>query len=84
MGWQGEGDDVAAGGLEPAAPCPVLLRRKLDRPLLLVDRIEPEQPLLHAFAEVGPDREVWEYAALATSLDSEIVLRGPRGTWGSG
>ena len=35
-----------------------LLRRKLDRPLVLVDRTEPEQPLL-SFAEIGPDRELW-------------------------
>ena len=49
--------------------------RKLDRPLLLVDRAEPAQPLL-SFAEVGPDREVWEYAALVTSLDSEILTLG--------
>jgi hypothetical protein len=53
----------------------LVLRRKLDRPLLLVDRVEPAQPLL-SFAEVGPDREVWEYAALVTSLDSEILTLG--------
>ena len=53
----------------------ILLRRKLDRPLVLVDRTGPEQPLL-SFAEIGPDREVWEYAALVTSLDSEIVTLG--------
>jgi hypothetical protein len=46
----------------------VLLRRRLDRPLVLVDRTQPEQPLL-SFAEIGPDREVWEYAALVTSLN---------------
>ena len=53
----------------------MLLRRKLDRPLVLVDRTEPEQPLL-SFAEIGPDREVWEYAALVTSLDAEILTLG--------
>ena len=29
-----------------------------------------------AFAEVGPDREVWEYAALVTSLNQEILTLG--------
>src|SRR6202011_133736 len=53
----------------------VLLRRKLDRALVLVDRTGPEQPLL-SFAEIGPDREVWEYAALVTSLDVEILTLG--------
>ena len=28
------------------------------------------------FAEIGPDKEVWEYAALVTSLDSEILTLG--------
>ena len=53
----------------------VLLRRQLDRPLALVDHGDPGQPLL-SFAEVGPDRQVWEYAALVTSLDSEILTLG--------
>jgi Transposase DDE domain len=54
----------------------VLLRRQFDRPLALVDRTDPGQPLL-GFAEVlGGKREVWEYAALVTSLDSEILTLG--------
>ena len=54
----------------------VLLRRKFNRPLALLDRTDPEQPLL-GFAEVlGGKREVWEYAALVTSLDSEILTLG--------
>ena len=54
----------------------VLLRRQFNRPLALVDRTDPGQPLL-GFAEVlGGKREVWEYAALVTSLDSEILTLG--------
>jgi hypothetical protein len=42
----------------------------------LVDRSDPGQPRL-GFAEVlGGQREVWEYAALVTSLDSEILTLG--------
>jgi hypothetical protein len=37
----------------------ILLRRKLHQPRL-------------SFAEVVPGKEVWEYAALVTSLDSEV------------
>ena len=41
-----------------------------------MDRTDPGQPLL-GFAEVlGGKREVWEYAALVTSLDSEILTLG--------
>ena len=53
----------------------VLQRRKLDRPLVLLDRTQPEQPLL-SFAEVGSDREMWEYAALVTSLNDELLTLG--------
>src|SRR5438309_5626487 len=53
----------------------VLLRPNLDRPLVLLDRTQQEQPLL-SFAEVGPDREMWEYAALVTSLNDELLTLG--------
>src|SRR4029077_73007 len=53
----------------------ILLRRKLKQPLAIVDHGQPGQPLL-SFAEVGADREGWEYAALVTSLDSAIVTLG--------
>jgi hypothetical protein len=54
--------------VEPATTG-VLLRRKFNRPLALLDRNDPGQPLL-GFAEVlGGKREVWEYAAFVTSLD---------------
>src|SRR3954469_10829575 len=43
--------------------------------LAMSDRTKPSQPLL-GFAEVGPDKELWEYAALVTSLDNEILTLG--------
>jgi hypothetical protein len=73
-GWQGKATMLRLVGWSRQRRV-VLLRRKLDRPLVLVDRSEPEQPLL-SFAEIGPDREVWEYAALVTSLDAEILTLG--------
>jgi hypothetical protein len=53
----------------------LLLRRKLARDLAMNRSDEPGEPLL-GFAEVGPDKQVWEYAALVTSLDSEILTLG--------
>jgi hypothetical protein len=53
----------------------ILLRRRLNQPLGMVDRTQPGQARL-SFAEVGPNKEVWEYAALVTSLDSEILTLG--------
>jgi hypothetical protein len=54
----------------------VLLRRPFDRPLALVDRRDPGQPQLGFVEVLGGQREVWEYAALVTSLDSEILTLG--------
>jgi hypothetical protein len=73
-GWQGKQTKLRLVGWSRHRRV-VLLRRRLERPLVLVDRTQAAQPLL-GFAEVGPDREVWEYAALVTSLDSEILTLG--------
>jgi Transposase DDE domain group 1 len=53
----------------------ILLRRKLAGALALADRNDHGQQLL-TFVEVGPDKELWEYAALVTSLDAEILTLG--------
>src|SRR6185312_10603881 len=69
-----QGDEPAADGLERQRRV-ILLRRKLDRPVAVVDRTHPALPQL-SFAEVAGKREVWEYAALVTSLHSEILTLG--------
>src|SRR5712672_1334925 len=73
-GWQGKETTLRLVGWSRQRRV-VLLRRKLDRPLVLLDRTQPARPLL-SFTEIGPDREVWEYAALVTSLDAEILTLG--------
>src|SRR5207248_3129430 len=74
-GWQGKETNLRLMGWSRQRRV-VLLRRRFDRPLALLDRTDPGQPLL-GFAEVlGGKREVWEYAALVTSLDSEILTLG--------
>ena len=69
QGWQGKETRLRLVGWSRQRRV-VLLRRRIERPLVLVDRSEPEQPRL------GSDREAWEYAALVTSLDSEILTLG--------
>jgi hypothetical protein len=73
-GWQGKETTLRLVGWSRQRRV-VLLRRKLDRPLVLVDRTQPAQPRL-GFAEVGPDRAVWEYGGLVTSLGDEILTLG--------
>ena len=74
QGWQGKETSLRLMGWSRQRRV-ILLRRKLNRPLAVVDRSHPELPLL-SFAEVGDQREVWEYAALVTSLDSEVLTLG--------
>lgn len=51
------------------------MRRKLARDPAATDRANPAQALL-GLTEIGPDNELWEYAALVTSLDDEILTLG--------
>jgi hypothetical protein len=50
-----------------------MLRRRTTRPP--ADRGDPAQRRL-SFIEIGPDQQMWEYAALVTSLDDEILTLG--------
>jgi hypothetical protein len=53
----------------------ILLRRKLARGVAMTDRADSKQPP-PGFVKVGLDKELWEYAALVTSLDEEILTLG--------
>jgi hypothetical protein len=74
QGWQGKETSLRLSGWSRHRRI-VLLRRKLARDLAITDHTNPTQLRL-GFAEVGPDQAVWEYAALVTSLDSEILTLG--------
>jgi hypothetical protein len=52
-----------------------LMRRKLDRPLAISEANEDGQQRL-SFAIVDPRKKVWEFAALVTSLDAEVLTLG--------
>jgi hypothetical protein len=74
QGWQGKETSLRLGGWSRQRRI-ILLRRKLARDLAIADTTNAAQPRL-GFAEIGPDKSVWEYAALVTSLDSEILTLG--------
>jgi hypothetical protein len=74
QGWQGKETSLGLIGWSRHRRI-VLLRRKLNRDLGLTDRNDRGQELL-SFIEVGPDKELWEYGALVTSLDAEILTLG--------
>jgi hypothetical protein len=74
QGWQGKETQLRLHGWGRQRRI-ILMRRKLKRDLAITDRSQSPYPLL-GFMEVGPDQEVWEYAALVTSLESEILTLG--------
>ncbi len=53
----------------------ILLRRKLRGDLAVAEDAQPVQKRL-SFAEIDRNGEVWEYAALVTSLANEILTLG--------
>ena len=57
-----------------ATPYLAAMRHKLARQQG-VDHGDPSQRRL-GFIELGPDQEAWEYAAMVTSLDDEILTVG--------
>jgi hypothetical protein len=74
QGWQGKETTLRLVGWSRQRRS-ILLRRKLGGDLAITDRTNPAQKLL-GFAEIGRDKELWEYAALVTSLDREILTLG--------
>jgi hypothetical protein len=74
QGWQGKETSLRLHGWSRHRRV-ILLRRKLARDIAISDRADPSQPLL-SFGDVEADKELWEYAALVTSLDSEILTLG--------
>jgi Transposase DDE domain group 1 len=74
QGWQGQETSLRLTGWSRQRRI-ILLRRKLARDLAIAETTNPAQPRL-SFTEIGPDQSVWEYAALVTSLDSEILTLG--------
>ena len=72
--WQGKDGQLRLDGWSRHRRI-VILRRRLERSLALAERDDAGQLRL-SFAEVGDGGEVWEYAVLVTSLDSEILSLG--------
>jgi hypothetical protein len=74
QGWQGKETTLRLQGWSRQRRI-ILLRRKLPRDQAIASRTDPEQ-LMRGFGTAETDKELWEYAALVTSLDSEILTLG--------
>jgi Transposase DDE domain group 1 len=73
-GWQGQEDQLKLVGWEKPRRV-VLLRRRLKEPIG-IHEANAQGQLQLSFAEVEGNRELWEYSALVTSLDDEILTLG--------
>jgi hypothetical protein len=74
QGWQGKETTLRLVGWSRQRRI-ILLRRRLARDPAITEQANPAQLRL-TFTEIGPDKAVWEYAALVTSLDNEILTLG--------
>jgi hypothetical protein len=73
-GWEGQAIELRLHGWSRQRRV-VLLRRKLDRPLAITEQDDDGQQRL-SFATVDPREKVWEFGALVTSMDAEILTLG--------
>ena len=73
-GWEGQSIELRLLGWSRQRRV-VLLRRKFDRPLTVTEQGDDGQQSL-SFATVDPRKRVWEFGALVTSLDAEILTLG--------
>jgi hypothetical protein len=74
QGWQGKETRLRLHGWSRHRRI-ILLRRKLAHGVAISNRSDAAQTLL-SFGEVEADKELWEYAALVTSLNNEILTLG--------
>jgi hypothetical protein len=74
QGWQGKETSLRLDGWSRQRRI-ILLRRRLGRDLAVTNQTNAAQLRL-SFIEVGPGLDSWEYAALVTSLDDEILTLG--------
>jgi Transposase DDE domain group 1 len=71
QGWQGREDTLRLTGWSRGRRVVVLRRRLKDG---VVGRVPSQDgQLLLGFAEISPNREMYEYAVLVTSLDAEVL-----------
>jgi Transposase DDE domain group 1 len=74
QGWQGKETTLRLMGWSRQRRI-ILLRRKLRGDVAIAENAQPLQKWL-SFAEIDRNGEIWEYAALVTSLANEILTLG--------
>ncbi|HEX8787920.1 MAG TPA: transposase [Telluria sp.] len=73
-GWEGKEETLRLNGWSRQRKI-MVLRRRLEKQLAITQRNEQGQLSL-GFAEVGPNKEIYEYTVLVTSLGDEMLTIG--------
>ncbi len=75
QGWQGSSGQLQLmGWLKPRRV--IILRRKIKKEVGVIDKNSLNGQSVFRFAEMGEEIEAYEYAALVTNMDEEILTIG--------
>jgi Transposase DDE domain group 1 len=72
QGWQGSAGDLQLMGWEKSRKV-IILRRKIKKEVVILDNKKLPGQESFKFAEMGEDIEAYEFAALVTNMNSEII-----------
>lgn len=75
QGWQGCSGQLQLMGWEQSRRV-IILRRKIKKEVGVIDKKVLSGQTVFQFADMGKDIEAYEYAALVTNMDKEIITLG--------
>jgi len=75
QGWQGSSGEVKLMGWEKSRRV-IILRRKIKKEIGVINNNSLNGQVVFQFADMGEDINAYEYAALVTNMDSEVLTLG--------
>jgi hypothetical protein len=75
QGWQGTSGEIQLMGWETSRRV-VVLRRKIKKEVGVINKKALSGQQFFQFADMGDDIDAYEYAALVTNMDTEIITIG--------
>jgi hypothetical protein len=75
QGWQGSSGQLKLMGWDKSRRV-IILRRKLEKEVGIVNKKALSGQAIFQFADMGDNIDAYEYAALVTNMDSEVITIG--------
>lgn len=75
QGWQGSSGELRLMGWEKARRV-IILRRRMKKEMGVLNKKALTGQMVFQFADMGEEIEAYEYAALVTNMDAEIITLG--------